>query len=932
MTGMRFVGRDRELSELEGLVARSLERTSPTAAMVTGLPGSGKSRLLEEIFERARLPVLRITGYEPEQAVPLTATRDLLRELSRVPQAGARLEAAAFGDQAWGRSAIPLRLFEAASRCLVELAPAIIAIDDLQWVDELSAALVTYLARAGRADGVPMAVIAAGRPSSRTGAVRDALAGILDDGELLELELAPLAEDAGIALVKTLAPRAGTDDARRIWQRAAGSPFWIEALAVVDDAADASISRRFSQLSNEGAAMVRAIAVVGRPARRDELAAMLDWTLEQTAAAIRELSARGLAVERPSGVEAAHDLIREAAQRELPEASARVLHARLARHLQVAADAEARTLREALDHAVAGREPALPIALRIARSAQRRLVGITGLTELARVAEGADWSDPARIELEVALAELSTELGDRAVELERWVRVADHAAGSTRARSLHAAAKAAYSLGRREASARLIAKARAGHPYDLALEIALDAQESEILRWLAHRLPEARRLTARAVQAAESALQAARDQQSPPDPRLRSAAVEALNAAYDLALQEGHEQEQIALAERLVELAQSELEQMEARLLLASAYRYAGRMEDAESTARQIHELAEQRLYPGVMVTARHHLARGLYALGRVEEAERAATSAEQLSARTGEAGRFLPATRDVRPGIGVSRGDWRAGIAQLRADIEREPDPHYQLGIHQEIATWLARLGGPSAAGDVRDRIAAAQACMDRVGCPRCGRELTLRSAEALARIGDLDRARDMLATSAAAEARRSYEGRIFLGQALGALRVAVGPPQRAASALARLSDRLTAGGDRREALWADLDRAQALASFDREAAVKVYQSVVERAANGGVLTDLQVARQRLRDLGVRIAPPRPRLGPLGISRRELEVARLAASGASNPEIAATLFLSRKTVERHISAALLKTGARNRTQLASRLASEMRELPDTDT
>ena len=69
--------------------------------------------------------------------------------------------------------------------------------------------------------------------------------------------------------------------------------------------------------------------------------------------------------------------------------------------------------------------------------------------------------------------------------------------------------------------------------------------------------------------------------------------------------------------------------------------------------------------------------------------------------------------------------------------------------------------------------------------------------------------------------------------------------------------------------------------------------------------------------------------------------MARLAASGASNPEIASTLFLSRKTVERHVSAALKKVGARNRTELASRLAAlievggdapEMRELPDTDT
>jgi DNA-binding CsgD family transcriptional regulator len=361
-------------------------------------------------------------------------------------------------------------------------------------------------------------------------------------------------------------------------------------------------------------------------------------------------------------------------------------------------------------------------------------------------------------------------------------------------------------------------------------------------------------------------------------------------------------------------------------------------MEEAEQIARRVGKQAEQRLYPSVMVTAGHHLARALYSLGRVEEAEAVAADAERLSARIGLTGRFLSEVRNLRPGITVSRGDWRAGITGLQADIDREPDPHYKLGIQQEIATWLARLAGSGEREEVRAQIASARANLAAVGCPRCGRELALRSAEALARIGDLDAARMAIASQSGQRTRHSREGRLFLGHAIGATLLAAGRTVQAAAALGRLAERLAAAGMHREALWADLDRAAALSAHDSDAAVAIYRSVAARARAWGVSTDLQVAQQRLRELGARMAPPRPVPGPLGLSPRELEVARMAASGASNPEIAATLFLSRKTVERHVSSALAKVGARNRTDLVSRLAlleasqgPTLRDLPDTD-
>ena len=59
---------------------------------------------------------------------------------------------------------------------------------------------------------------------------------------------------------------------------------------------------------------------------------------------------------------------------------------------------------------------------------------------------------------------------------------------------------------------------------------------------------------------------------------------------------------------------------------------------------------------------------------------------------------------------------------------------------------------------------------------------------------------------------------------------------------------------------------------------------------------------------------PPGPRQR---LTRRETEVAALAARGLANKDIAAQLFLSVRTVEVHIGHILTKLSFRTRTQLA---------------
>jgi DNA-binding NarL/FixJ family response regulator len=56
----------------------------------------------------------------------------------------------------------------------------------------------------------------------------------------------------------------------------------------------------------------------------------------------------------------------------------------------------------------------------------------------------------------------------------------------------------------------------------------------------------------------------------------------------------------------------------------------------------------------------------------------------------------------------------------------------------------------------------------------------------------------------------------------------------------------------------------------------------------------------------------PRPRY-PAGLTAREVAILRLLAAGQSNHAIARALFLSPRTVQRHVANAYLKIGAHNR-------------------
>jgi serine/threonine protein kinase len=410
--GTRFIGRIEQLEQLESAFAAT-ERGTPVTVMLRGQSGMGKSALVRHFLhevQRRDPSVVVFTGrcYEQE-SVPYKAVDSLIDDLARYLKRTSPLEAKALmpTDAAALARLFPVlqemeqltkgrrrqvdirdsqelrrRAFAALRELLARMADdrrVILFLDDVQWGDRDSAALLAELLRPP--DAPPLLVIAAHRTEeaesspllSELRRIREADETSL--GDIREIALETLTANEAHDLARTLVQDGdggALNDVRvdAIAREAGGSPFFIVELArysestglttaeygAGDMALDNVIRSRISLLPEGGRDLLETVAVAGRPivATAANTAAGLH---RDDQAMLARLRADHLLRTRVRGgrdeVDTYHDRIREAILSALPDERRRVRHLTIARMLEAegARDSEVLTVhyREAGD-------------------------------------------------------------------------------------------------------------------------------------------------------------------------------------------------------------------------------------------------------------------------------------------------------------------------------------------------------------------------------------------------------------------------------------------------------------------------------------------------------------------------------------------------------------------------------------------------------
>jgi DNA-binding CsgD family transcriptional regulator len=929
-----LVGRDAELAAAVSAIA-----APPSLVVVEGEAGVGKTRLVTELLAAPEVAALhRLSGrcHPIRESFPLGPVVEAVRGLGGALR-GVRLSAVAgtlrplvpelgdllppAPDPLDDRGAERHRVFRGLVDVLAALGPCVLAMEDLHWADEQTLDFLAYLISG--LQPAELAVVVTYRVEDAGRVVRGMSARPAAGITSARVWLPPLDD----ALTGRLAAAilgiesVSAEFAAYLWERTAGLPLAIEEVLAVVRARGLLVQREgrwerraLDRLEVPSGIRDQTLERVGRlpaPARRlAEAAAVLQVAVEpdvvaavsgvDSVSAIEAALESGVLVEQDHRIGFRHLLAAQAAYEDLSGPRRRALHGRaadvlqtlepaplgqVAHHLRLAERQEewARVAEQAADRAVelaheqeaarlledvlrtARLEPERRgrLALKLARAANETLQAREAVVDLLSPVLELELPRPVRGELRLLLALLLTQFSDDfAAQLRLFEAAIDDLEDRPDLR-----VRALVALG--VASPRTVPLAQDLSVLKHAAELCAEIPDPQLETWVLSKLgmslitfgdPSWRGLVDRVVELTGGSPRTAREVN----------AYDSLSWAASFAGQPD-------VAERLLNAALAapvveESSRLQITLRFSSALLAHCRGE-WDGLADEVAALSGSLLSEGGLDV---RLVAGCLALahGDVDDARSRLSDVLDVADRLDEYAVVAMAAAAA------------ARAALFRDDVEDALDAVQRgLTLLETKATWapIGRLL-PAAADAL---VAASRHTEARDLIDRAEREL--RGLDVPLAPAALRNARGVLASSpqdflAAAE---HYE--------------AAGAPYEAAQA-------------RERAAACALERGE-----DRSATTPL-QSATAAYERLGATWDRGRAASLARRHG--IGPPRThRRGRRGygteLSPREREVAARAAAGRSNKEIAHELFISTRTVEKHLTAAMGKLGVRSRIELA---------------
>lgn len=901
------VGRDEELAAADRFLDVAL--AGPGALVLEGEPGIGKTTVWREVIRRAREREYAVLAARPTEGAQSLSFSTLDALLAKVPDslldalpdpARTAVDAALLRSLSPSGPPEPRAVAAAFLAALHELAraqPVLVAVDDMQWVDAASWAILEYTAR--RLDESQLRILATTRPE----AVRAPFVGRSEGAQWLRL--GPLTVSAIFIVLKhALGHPFSRPLTVRIARASGGNPFYA-----------VEIGRELLRRGGPERGLTVAVPVPSElvPARiaelpeatRDELArcaALSKPTRELVdLEALEPAEDAGIVRLRDDGrIEFEHPLFASAAYDALPPARRRSLHAQLA---TVVGDAE-----EVAFHLARSQPPPGPeLLVAIERgAAQARARGATSsaadMYRRASLLATAGSAEQARL-----LAESGRcwfEAGDSEAARELLTQaVAGLPRGRPRAAALVDLAMVEEFEGDRTAASKLC---------EAALEEAGGSRRLEA--WIRIRLAYVTANFDRWYEEADAAVRLLEQLAKPPSELIACALME--RAAAALSTERGLLVEDVRRVRRLLPSANRSWERSRARYSLARWLSCVDRLDEAHAALQEL--LAEELLAGNETeaATIAHTLAAVDVLRGDPESARGYAAQARELIEQLGSSLWEASALRQAAE-IEWNYGDRARAASQAERALELV-EPEQEPVLAAAIAVVLGKVAW--ARGD------AASAVEQLEHADGLARGAGVRDATRLRHLGvwvEAELERGQLARAAElverVEAIASATPTPWLELVALRSRGLLASAQGRLEDARELLDRAAALATR---LPIPLEQAQTLLALGRlERRCNLRRAARSSLARAEAIFEaigaepwVDAARAEIARIGVRRAPEE-------LTVNEQRVAELAAAGLTNREIAAKLFLSRRTVEANLARAYRKLGIRSRAELGAQMA-----------